>query len=90
MPRAAADTTRATHCVGTPRHKRRGFPCESHPDGGFLPDDQRRATFAHCAARPPVGRIGRPEDVARVILLLAGDTFLTGIVVPCDGGLHLG
>jgi NAD(P)-dependent dehydrogenase (short-subunit alcohol dehydrogenase family) len=36
----------------------------------------------------PVGRMGRPEDQARVILFLASDlsAFVTGHTVPTDGG----
>jgi len=36
----------------------------------------------------PLGRIGQPEDVARVALFLASDesAYLTGLAVPVDGG----
>ena len=36
----------------------------------------------------PVGRMGQPEDQARVILFLASDlsTFVTGHTIPTDGG----
>jgi NAD(P)-dependent dehydrogenase (short-subunit alcohol dehydrogenase family) len=38
--------------------------------------------------RTPVGRIGRPEDVAHAALYLASDhsAFVTGAVLPVDGG----
>jgi NAD(P)-dependent dehydrogenase (short-subunit alcohol dehydrogenase family) len=37
----------------------------------------------------PLGRIGRPEDVAGTVLFLASraGSFLTGAVIPVDGGL---
>jgi NAD(P)-dependent dehydrogenase (short-subunit alcohol dehydrogenase family) len=37
----------------------------------------------------PVGRVGRPEDVASLVLYLAGPEsgFMTGAVVPVDGGM---
>lgn len=40
-------------------------------------------------ARIPLRRLGRPEDVAHVALLLASDVtaYVTGAVVPIDGGL---
>jgi len=40
------------------------------------------------AALHPVGRIGRPEEVAAAVLYLAGDEakFTTGISLPVDGG----
>ncbi|WP_431778964.1 SDR family NAD(P)-dependent oxidoreductase [Microbacterium aurantiacum] len=36
----------------------------------------------------PIGRLGRPEDIAHAALWLAGDdsSFVTGIVLPVDGG----
>jgi NAD(P)-dependent dehydrogenase (short-subunit alcohol dehydrogenase family) len=39
----------------------------------------------------PVGRYGRPEDIANVALFLASDeaAFVTGIVLVADGGLTL-
>lgn len=43
-------------------------------------------------ANTPLGRIGEPEDVARVVLFLASDLgrWMTGQTVVCDGGLTLG
>jgi len=39
----------------------------------------------------PLGRVGEPEDVARVVLALASDAFgwVTGQVVQCSGGFQL-
>jgi NAD(P)-dependent dehydrogenase (short-subunit alcohol dehydrogenase family) len=44
------------------------------------------------AAKHPVGRIGKPEEVARVALFLATDSasFVTGAAIPVDGGLLSG
>lgn len=39
----------------------------------------------------PMGRIGHPDDVAKVVLFLASDdaSYLTGVVLPIDGGASL-
>lgn len=54
-----------------------------------LPGAERAKMFETFAARTPVGRIGTAEDVAEAILGLAGNGFVTGVVLPCDGGLRL-
>lgn len=51
----------------------------------MLSDDARRedAVGLH-----PIGRLGRPEDVANAILFLASEdaSFVTGVALPVDGG----
>ncbi len=54
-----------------------------------FPEDRRQAMFADFAAKTPVGRVGRPEDVAQAIAFLIGDSFMTGHMLICDGGLRL-
>jgi NAD(P)-dependent dehydrogenase (short-subunit alcohol dehydrogenase family) len=45
-------------------------------------------TLAACAQVHPVGRLGQPEDIARVIAFLSGEdsTFVTGTAFMADGG----
>jgi 3-oxoacyl-[acyl-carrier protein] reductase len=40
----------------------------------------------------PLGRFGRPEDIANAIAFLASDraAFITGITLRVDGGLAIG
>jgi NAD(P)-dependent dehydrogenase (short-subunit alcohol dehydrogenase family) len=41
------------------------------------------------AARSPLGRIGRPDDMAGVVVFLSGrgGSYVTGAVIPVDGGI---
>jgi len=54
-----------------------------------VPDEQRLALFDQYAAVLPVGRIGRPEDVADAVAFLAGNGNTTGTVLECAGGAQL-
>ena len=37
----------------------------------------------------PLGRIGRPEDVAAAVLFLAENRYITGEVIKVDGGMYI-
>ena len=59
------------------------------PWWNWLAEDQKQATFKRFAAATPVGRVGEPEDVAKAIVFLVGNSFMTGSIIDCDGGLRL-
>ena len=59
------------------------------PWWNWMPEDQKRETFNKFAAATPAGRVGRPEDIAEAIVFLIGNSFMTGCVLECDGGLRL-
>jgi NAD(P)-dependent dehydrogenase (short-subunit alcohol dehydrogenase family) len=55
----------------------------------ILPEVDRRAAFTQFAGQTPVGRNGTAEDVAHAITALIENDYITGVVLPCDGGLRL-
>jgi 3-oxoacyl-[acyl-carrier protein] reductase len=54
------------------------------PMTAALSDAQRSAAIA----RTPLGRVGRPEEIAAVVRFLCGEGagYITGAVLPVDGG----
>jgi len=55
----------------------------------FLSTEQREAVFTEYAAKAPVGRVGKPDDIAQAVAFLVANTFMSGHVIVCDGGLRL-
>jgi NAD(P)-dependent dehydrogenase (short-subunit alcohol dehydrogenase family) len=56
---------------------------------GLMPDqDQAEQLKSHMASTIPLGRVGRPDEVASAALFLATDqsSFITGIELFVDGG----
>lgn len=60
--------------------------------GRRLAPADRAALFSKLAADAPLGRMGTPEDVARLALFLASDesAYVTGLAIPVDGGVVAG
>lgn len=52
-------------------------------------DPQQRGAIFGSGASLPVGRIGRPEEVAEAVLFLMCNGFVTGTVLAIDGGGRL-
>jgi len=62
---------------------------------GYVDTDMVRAVPANVLekiiARIPVGRLGKPEDIARAVLFLVADDagFVTGSTLSINGGQHM-
>ena len=54
-------------------------------DTGMLPGDP-----GELAKRIPVGRLGRPDEVADLMLAILGNGYVTNQVFSIDGGMHPG
>jgi NAD(P)-dependent dehydrogenase (short-subunit alcohol dehydrogenase family) len=59
------------------------------PWWNFLPEEQKVVAFSGYSAKTPVGRVGQPEDVAQAVAFLISNSFMSGEILICDGGLRL-
>lgn len=49
-------------------------------------EEQRQVMFDHAAGNILLGRVGEPEEVAAMILAVAGNRYMTGTTVDVEGG----
>ena len=54
-----------------------------------IPRPIREQMYQQAAETTPAGRIGKPHDVASAIFSILQSEFITGVVLPCDGGKRL-
>jgi pteridine reductase len=60
------------------------------PGAVLLPDDWTPEQTERSTRNVPLKRLGSPDDVAQAVLYLAQAEYITGVVLPVDGGRHLG
>ncbi|GGT81184.1 MULTISPECIES: SDR family NAD(P)-dependent oxidoreductase [Actinomadura] len=89
---AVVNMTRAMAIDHGPQNIRVNCVCPGDTDTGMLAEEARQLgapaeTFYADAADRPLGRIGRPADIAAMVAFLAGDAaaFVSGAVIPVDG-----
>jgi pteridine reductase len=59
------------------------------PGAVLLPDDWTPKQIERATRNVPLQRLGHSEDVAQAVLYLAQAEYVTGVVLPVDGGRHL-
>ena len=77
--------SRQRHRAGLLCVRSRTAQCSLTPDGGYT--DRARTIIA----RTPMGRFGSPEELVGAVQWLCSDaaSFVTGAVIPIDGGFSV-
>ena len=52
----------------------------------WMDDKQKKAFFQQIGKKLPVGRIGKPDEIAHIIESITENQFMTGALVDIDGG----
>ena len=52
----------------------------------WMKNEQKQMLFKQMAERLPLGRIGKPDEIAHSIIMLLENEFVTGAVLDIDGG----
>lgn len=57
--------------------------------GGLVADEDRQGLFDYLASQVPLGRLGEPQEIGKVVAFLASDaaSFVNGIELFVDGGM---
>jgi len=55
----------------------------------LVPDEHRQGLFDALAAQVPLGRLGEPEEIGKVVAFLGSDaaSFINGVELFVDGGM---
>jgi len=56
----------------------------------FLTPEKKQETFRQYSDTIPLGRVGEPEEIAKMIFALIDNKYITGQIIAVDGGLSLG
>ncbi len=58
--------------------------------GAMLVDRRGRIVHANPRLCEMLGRVGEVKDIVDAVLYLADAKFVTGVILPVDGGVHAG
>ena len=91
--KAAVHSLMQSAAIALGRH---GIRCNSVMPGTIATDINRddladEGKRKYMESRIPLGRLGRPEDIAKVVVFLASDLagYVTGASVLADGGMFV-
>ncbi len=94
---AVVNLTRAMAIDHADQHIRVNCVCPGDTDTAMLREEARQlgqdiSGFLARSAKRPLGRMGRPAEIAHAILFLASDasSYVTGTALVVDGGGHAG
>jgi NAD(P)-dependent dehydrogenase (short-subunit alcohol dehydrogenase family) len=54
-----------------------------------FPIEVKTAIFQEQVDILPAGRVGNADEVAHAVQFLIENSYVTGTVIECDGGMHL-
>ena len=57
--------------------------------GAILAAAWEKERFEEVLKRVPLGRAGKPEDIAHAVKFLSEAEYITGFILPVDGGWSL-
>lgn len=53
----------------------------------MMPTEAKQEAFAQYSTMIPVGRVATAAEVADAVIFTLANTYLTGAIIPCDGGV---
>jgi NAD(P)-dependent dehydrogenase (short-subunit alcohol dehydrogenase family) len=56
------------------------------PWWNFAPEEAKQQAWQQLTGNIPAGRVARAEEIADAVIFTLGNSYLTGTVIPCDGG----
>ena len=56
------------------------------PYYNWMNNEQKQSMFKQMGERLPIGRSGKPEEIAHSIIMLLENDFITGAILDADGG----